>query len=151
MKCNYEDFGKRIMDRGYSSAELLVVILVIALLIAAMLPAMSSLVHSARLAGAKQDAASIGAAIELLKMEGRFDLYATPGPSGATPGPSGHPIRDEGGSGLYDLVFEISGTRYRGSISELQADGSFLYTLIAGGAVYVVRYDASTGNVDEVA
>ena len=116
-------------DNGFSTAELLVVILVIAILVAILLPAMSSLVYSTRLAGAKQDAASIGAAIELLKLEGRYD-----------------PDDDR----LYDKICEESGMSFSGNISELRADGGFLYIVTAGNATYAVRYDASTGNVDEL-
>ena len=91
---------------------------------------MSTLVHSTRLASAKQDAANIGAAIELLKLEGRYD-----------------PDDDH----LFYLVCEKSGIVFAGNISEMNADGGFIYTLNVGGTLYVVRYDAATGIADEVA
>ena len=113
-------------EDGFTSAELIVVILVIALLTAFLLPAMLSLVSDTRLEGAKQDAVSIGAAIELLKVEDRFD-----------------PDDD----GVHEMIFEKSGTRYPGQISDLQVDGGFIYTLTIGGAAFIVRYDAASGNV----
>ena len=115
-------------DDGFTTVELVVVIIVIALLTAALFPAMASLISDARIAGAKQDAASIGAAIELLKIDGSFD-------------PADH--------GLYDKVCELSGAQFHGQISELRSDGGFLYTVEAGNATYVVCYDATSGNVYE--
>ncbi|MCL2057643.1 MAG: type II secretion system GspH family protein [Oscillospiraceae bacterium] len=122
-----------VRDSGFTTVELAVVVLIIALLTAALFPLMSSLISDARLTSARQDAAVIGAAIELLKVEGRFDPYNA-----------------EMGD-IYEMIYAKSGARYAGRISELTADGCFVYSLTAGGATYVVRYDASTGSVDEVA
>lgn len=114
---------------GFSSVELNIVVLVIAVLIFALLPSMLSLVSNARLSNVRQDAAGIGAAIEVLKLEGRFDP-------------------DD--SGLATLIFETSGIEYGGRISELKPDGCFYYSRTDGGVTYVVRYNSLTGSVENV-
>jgi hypothetical protein len=82
-----------------------------------------------RFESVKQDAAGIGAAIEILKIEDRFDP------------------RDES---LMELIYEKSGTRYPGILTEIKPDGGFIYSLTVGGIIYAVYYDASTCGVGEV-
>jgi len=121
--------GKTAAAGGFTTVELIIVILVIAVLIAFLLPGMLSLVSDARLSNARQDAASIGAVIEILKIEGRFD------PDDAN---------------ICDLIYEMSGVEYGGRISNMDTAGGFVYSVTDGGATYTVRYDPVTGSVNEV-
>ena len=115
---------------GFSTAELNIVVLVIVILILIMLPGMLSLVSDARAANAIRDAAGIGAVIESLKLEGKFN--------------------PEDAAGLAREIYSASGVEYEGRFSEVQPDGSFIYKRVEGGVTYAVRYDSSTGSVGEV-
>ena len=114
-------------EHGFSTIELSVVILVIIVLTILIAPRIFALVSGARLAGVRQEAAGIGAAIEILKIEGRYDP------------------RDED---LFELIFEETGVIYEGELSELDADGGFVYGRTIGNEYYSARYDSSTGSVD---
>jgi hypothetical protein len=103
--------------------------MLIAVLVAVLYPRFYAMTYSTRLAGVQQDALSIGAAIESLKVEGLYN------PEDA---------------GLRGLINEKTGKEYEGRVSGLNADGCFIYTHAFGGAVYVVRYDSLTGGVYEV-
>lgn len=118
------------VSSGFSTVELNIVVLVIAVLIFFLLPGMMSLVSDARVANVKQDAAGIGAAIEVLKLEGKFYTGDA--------------------AGLSKLIYETAGVEYKGHISKLQHDGSFIYNRTDGGIEYSVRYDSATGAVEEV-
>ena len=116
-------------DGGFTTAELSVVILVISLMIAVLLPGMLKLISGARLDNVRRDAASIGAAIEILKLDGRFN-----------------PEKNE----LIKQIYEVAGNEFTGQISGLRTDGGFVYSRSDGGETHSVRYDPNTGNVDEV-
>lgn len=115
-------------ESGFSAVELVVVIMVIAALILFLSPLMMEMITDARLLNVRQDAASIGAAIEILKLGGGYD-----------------PVYE----GLYDRIREISGKSFDGFISDLRPDGGFVYSQTIGGVTYAVRYDAPTGSVVE--
>jgi len=114
---------------GFSTIDLTIVAMVVAVLLLLLIPGMNAMVHDARLSNVKQDAFGIGSAIEIIIVEGRFD-------------PSGE--------GLMDLIYYKTGMLYEGEITELQPDGSFVYSKVEKGETIVVRYDQATGSVDEV-
>jgi len=131
------DFGRRYKnlargarsDGGFTAAELIVVALVVTVLIIVLFSGMGSLIYNARLTNVKQEAAGIGAAIEILKEEGRFD-----------PGDERLPV----------LINGLTESEYKGGLSEIKTDGSFIYSRTEGGESFIVRYDSASGSVEEV-
>ena len=115
-------------DSGVTFVEFIVVALVITVLVAFLTPKLITLINNTRLENVRQDAAGIGAAIELLKIEGKFD-------------PSD--------SNLLGTVKNKLGAEYGGHISDLGADGAFVYSLKVSGVIYKVRYDPKSGAVYE--
>lgn len=115
-------------DSGVTFVEFIVVALVITVLVAFLTPKLITLINNTRLENVRQDAAGIGAAIELLKIEGKFD-------------PSD--------SNLLGTVKNKLGAEYGGYISDLGADGAFVYSLKVSGVIYKVRYDPKSGAVYE--
>jgi len=116
-------------DGGFTTAELCIVIMVIVILTIFLFPRMSALIADARYSEARQDAAAIGAAVEILKIEGLYD---------------------PDGDGLYALIVMESGREFLGTISDMEADGSFIYSHKSGDYICVVRYDSATGSVSDV-
>ena len=117
-------FGR---ESGFTSVELTVVFLVITLLIIILSPNMTALFSDTRLESAMRDAIAIGAAVEILRIEGKLDPKNTD---------------------LNKQVYDLTGQRYEGHIV-LTADSGFIYSRTIGGVTYSVYYDSLTGSVSE--
>ena len=108
-------------QRGFSTVELTIVALLVVVLIAILLPRFDMLSSKIRITDVRMDATYIGAAIETLIIEGRYD---------------------PGDDMLYDLIYEKSGRVFDGEVSELSDEGCFIYTKTVEGVPYSVFYDA---------
>ncbi|MDR1439221.1 MAG: type II secretion system GspH family protein [Clostridiales bacterium] len=109
---------------GFSLIELLVVVAIVGALLLVMFPRFSGLVGDARQSEARQDAMLAGAAIELLKIEGRFDA---------------------GDAGLEEKIKAVAGKELDGLISSVDDSGSFVYSREFGGTIYTVSYNSLDG------
>ena len=106
---------------GFSAVELAVVAAVIVMLTILLYPRFASFVADARQSELRQDARSIQAAIELMKIEGRYDIQDT---------------------WVTDTIQEYVGRRLHGQISSLNRDGGFVYTNDVEGYRYQIAYEA---------
>lgn len=115
--------------RGFTTVELIVVVLVIAALTALIYPRIETLIVDAKFADIIQDAADIGASVEILKLEGEYD---------------------PGDASFAEKIAGMGGRELNGWISEIHDDGCFTYNRDVNGVTYVVRYDSASGSVFEV-
>ena len=105
---------------GFSAVELAVVAAVIVMLTILLFPRFAALTIDARQSELRQDARSIQAAIELLKIEGRFDNS------------------DEK---MTEAIQDYIGKRLTGRVSSVTQEGSFIYTKDVDGFRYQIAYD----------
>ena len=109
-----------VRQEGFSVVELAVVAAVIVMLTILLFPRFAALTTDARQSELRQDARSIQAAIELLKIERRFDS------------------EDER---ITEVIEDYVGRRLSGRISALTSGGSFIYTKDVEGYRYQIAYD----------
>ena len=105
---------------GFSAIELAVVAAVIVMLTILLFPRFAALTIDARQSELRQDARSIQAAIELLKIEGRFDN------------------RDEK---MTEAIQDYIGKKLTGRVSSVTQEGSFIYTKDVDGYRYQIAYN----------
>ena len=114
---------------GFSAIELAVVAAVIVMLTILLFPRFAALTIDARQSELRQDARSIQAAIELLKIEGRFDY------------------KDER---MTEAIQDYIGKRLSGCVSSITQEGSFIYTKDVDGYRYQIAYDYQSREFIEV-
>ena len=105
---------------GFSAIELAVVAAVIVMLTILLFPRFAALTIDARQSELRQDARSIQAAIELVKIEGRFDN------------------RDEK---MTEAIQDYIGKKLTGRVSSVTQEGSFIYTKDVDGYRYQIAYN----------
>jgi prepilin-type N-terminal cleavage/methylation domain-containing protein len=115
---------------GFTLIEFIVVVAIVGMLLVLLFPRFLAFVSDARQSQARQEAMLVGAAIELLKVEGRFDA---------------------GDAGLEDMIRARAGSELEGRIVSVDGDGSFVYSRESGGAVYTVAYSSLDGEYYDVA
>lgn len=116
---------------GFTLIEFIVVVAIVGVLLLVLFPRFMAFVSDARQSQARQEAMLVGAAIELMKVEGQFDA---------------------GDSGLEDKIRARVGGELEGWLASIDGDGSFVYSREAGGAVYSVSYNSLDGEYhDDVA